>query len=60
MKETQIIFDSNKSTIEYIGYYQMLDKIVELMDKMPEHIPSLIESYERILELIVRLKESDK
>lgn len=60
MKETQIIFDGNKSTIEYIGYYQMLDKIVELIDKDPKNTTCYIQSYEKILELIARIKEADK
>lgn len=39
------------------NHYEILGKIIELIDTMPEYIPSLIPSYEKILELIVRLKE---
>ena len=42
------------------NHYEILDKIIELMDTMPKYIPSLIQSYEKILELIVRLKEDEK
>ena len=57
MKKTKIIYNGNEPKIEYIRWYSILDKIVELVDIMPEHAPSLIQSYEKILELIVKIKE---
>lgn len=51
---TKIIFDNkDKGTIEYIGYYSMLDRICKLWDKVSnEERKELLDKYIKILELI--------
>lgn len=41
-----------------IGYYKVLDVLLDLIEKKDENILSYIKSYEKILELIIRVKES--
>lgn len=59
MESTKMVFTDNRPTIEYIGYYNMLDKIVEQIDKDPKNATCYIQSYEKILELIARIKEAE-
>lgn len=48
--------------IDYMGYYKMLDKIMALMDdeEYKKHKPSIIQSYIKLMELIVKLRELEK
>lgn len=60
MKSTLITIDNaNKSTIEYIGYYNMLDTIVEQIKECSfEKRLEYIDRYIEIVKLIIELKES--
>lgn len=59
MKSAMITFDNvNNSTIEYIGYYNMLDTIVEQIKECPyEKRIEYIDRYIEIMKLIIELKE---
>ena len=59
MKSTLITIDNaNKSTIEYIGYYNMLDTIVEQIKECSfEKRLEYIDRYIEIMKLIIELKE---
>lgn len=51
-------YDGNKSTIQYIGYYTMLEKIVDTIDEYSyEKRITLIEKYIEIMKLIVELEK---
>ena len=59
MKTTLVTFDNtNNSTIEYIGYYNMLDTIVEQIKECSyEKRIEYIDRYIEIMKLIIELKE---
>ena len=59
MKTTLVTFDNtNNSTIEYIGYYNMLDAIVEQIKECSyEKRIEYIDRYIEIMKLIIELKE---
>lgn len=48
--------------IDYMGYYKMLDKIMALMDdeELKKYKPDLIQSYIKLMELIIDLKKVEK
>ena len=51
-------YDENKSTIQYMGYYTMLEKIVDTIDEYSyEKRITLIEKYIEIMKLIVELEK---
>lgn len=53
--------DETNSKIQYIGYYKMLEKIVDTIDDYSyEKRIVLIEKYIEIMKLIVELEKSDK
>lgn len=53
--------DETNSTIQYIGYCKMLEKIVDTIDNYSyEKRIVLIEKYIEIMKLIVELEKSDK
>ena len=53
--------DEKNSEIQYIGYYKMLEKIVDTIDDYSyEKRIVLIEKYIEIMKLIVELERSDK
>ena len=60
MKTTLVTIDNtNNSTIEYIGYYNMLDTIVEQIKECSyEKRIEYIDRYIEIMKLIIELKES--
>ena len=54
-------YDETKSTIQYMGYYTMLEKIVDTIDEYSyEKRITLIEKYIEIMKLIVELEKGDK
>lgn len=59
MKNTLVTFgNTNNSTIEYIGYYKMLDTIVEQIKECScEKRIEYIDRYIEIMKLIIELKE---
>lgn len=59
MKTTLVKFDNtNNSTIEYIGYYNMLDTIAEQIKECSyEKRIEYIDRYIEIMKLIIELKE---
>ena len=59
MKTTLVTFDNiNNSIIEYIGYYNMLDTIVEQIKKCSyEKRIEYMDRYIEIMKLIIELKE---
>lgn len=51
-------YDENNSEIQYIGYYKMLEKIVDTIDEYSyEKRITLIEKYIEIMKLIVELEK---
>jgi len=55
-----IMNKNNETTFEYIGYYQMLDKIITLMDKVSyDDKKFLICSYIDILQIIKTIKQKE-
>ena len=59
MKTTLVKFDNtNNSAIEYIGYYNMLDTIVEQIKECSyEKRIEYIDRYIEIMKLIIEIKE---
>ncbi len=54
-------YNGNNSKIQYIGYYKMLEKIVDTIDEYSyEKRIVLIEKYIEIMKLMVELEKSDK
>ena len=52
--------DEKNSKIQYIGYYKMLEKIVDTIDNYSyEKRIVLIEKYIEIMKLIVEIEKSD-
>lgn len=65
MKNKQSFFVQNydgiKTDIKYIGYYNMLDKIVDLMEKTPhKEREKLIDKYIEVLRLINEIEKGGK
>ena len=54
-------YDGIKTDIKYIGYYDMLDKIVDLMEKTPhKEREKLIDKYIEVLRLINEIEKGGK
>lgn len=54
-------YDGIKTDIKYIGYYNMLDKIVDLMEKTPhKEREKLIDKYIEVLRLINEIEKGGK
>lgn len=65
MKNKQSFFVQNydgiKTDIKYIGYYDMLDKIVDLMEKTPhKEREKLIDKYIEVLRLVNEIEKGGK
>ena len=65
MKNIQSFFIQNydgiKTDIKYIGYYDMLDKIVDLMEKTPyKEREKLIDKYIEVLRLVNEIEKGGK
>lgn len=65
MKNKQSFFIQNydgiKTDIKYIGYYNMLDKIVDLMEKTPyKEREKLIDKYIEVLRLANEIEKGGK
>lgn len=65
MKNKQSFFVQNydgiKTDIKYIGYYDMLDKIVDLMEKTPhKEREKLIDKYVEVLRLVNEIEKGGK
>lgn len=65
MKNKQSFFIQNydgiKTDIKYIGYYDMLDKIVDLMEKTPhKEREKLIDKYIEVLRLVNEIEKGGK
>ena len=60
IKVIRQMFEEDKLKFDNFNHYAILEKIVDLMYDMPEHTTSLIQSYEKILEMIVKLEELEK
>lgn len=65
MKNKQSFFVQNydgiKTDIKYIGYYNMLDKIVDLMEKTPhKEREKLIDKYIEVLRLVNEIEKGGK
>lgn len=65
MKNKQSLFVQNydgiKTDIKYIGYYNMLDKIVDLMEKTPhKEREKLIDKYIEVLRLVNEIEKGGK
>lgn len=65
MKNKQSFFIQNydgiKTDIKYIGYYNMLDKIVDLMEKTPhKEREKLIDKYIEVLRLVNEIEKGGK
>ena len=65
MKKKQSFFIQNydgiKTDIKYIGYYDMLDKIVDLMEKTPhKEREKLIDKYIEVLRLVNEIEKVGK
>lgn len=65
MKNKQSFFVQNydgiKNDIKYIGYYNMLDKIVDLMEKTPhKEREKLIDKYIEVLRLVNEIEKGGK
>lgn len=57
----QIKYDSLKNNIEYIGYYEMLDYIVENIDKFNYNNQLiLIDKYIEIMKLIIEMEKGNR
>lgn len=58
MKETTLIKMNEDSSIEYIGYIKMLDKIIDLIDEFGYlNKLVLIDKYTEILRIVLGGKE---
>lgn len=56
-----IKYDGKNSKIQYMGYYEMLEKIVDTIDEYSyEKRITLIEKYIEIMKLIIEIERSDK
>ena len=54
-------YDGIKTDIKYIGYYNMLDKIVDLMEKTPhKEREKLIDKYIEVLRLVNEIEKGGK
>lgn len=65
MKNKQSFFvqsyDGIKTDIKYMGYYDMLDKIVDLMEKTPhKEREKLIDKYIEVLRLVNEIEKGGK
>lgn len=65
MKNKQSFFIQNydgiKTDIKYIGYYNMLDKIVDLIEKTPhKEREKLIDKYIEVLRLVNEIEKGGK
>ena len=65
MKNKQSFFVQNydgiKTDIKYIGYYDMLNKIVDLMEKPPyKEREKLIDKYIEVLRLVNEIEKGGK
>lgn len=65
MKNKQSFFVQNydgiKTDIKYIGYYDMLNKIVDLMEKTPyKEREKLIDKYIEVLRLVNEIEKGGK
>ena len=57
----QIKYDSLKNNIEYVGYYEMLDYIVENIDKFNYNNQLiLIDKYIEIMKLIIEIEKGNR
>lgn len=57
----QIKYDSFKNNIEYVGYYEMLNYIVENIDKFNYNNQLiLIDKYIEIMKLIIEMEKGNR
>lgn len=57
----QIKYDSLKNNIEYVGYYEMLNYIVENIDKFNYNNQLiLIDKYIEIMKLIIEIEKGNR
>lgn len=57
----QIKYDSLKNNIEYVGYYEMLNYIVENIDKFNYNNQLiLIDKYIEIMKLIIEMEKGNR